>query len=383
MLADLAQLGDCSAWRRTVPDLGALDSSSLIDVIADCARLESAFLERRLAATAQFLTVVDRELEVRGEWSSDPFEMAEAQIAAATTAKRSHAGAELSLALSLRDRLPRTRVALATGHLSAFRVRQIESATANVEADRVAEVEAEALRSIAPDAPESEPDWDRAEAHAGDDPGAAGSMSAASPYRTVRRGLVGRRLTDTIARIIAKKDPDGVRTRRIRKRAERFVGISDDTDGAVYLNGSLPAEDGRRLVGRLTEMSRDVCKADDRTLDQRRADALMALVDGARVLACACGDESCPRAGRSAPAQRKPLVHVIMLDSTRRGGDEPGFLDGYGVIGADHARTIAASGTVRPIRVPEDVRTRRRSRGSTECRVRRRVSSEVRGDHNM
>ncbi|WP_268968279.1 DUF222 domain-containing protein [Tomitella gaofuii] len=161
MLADLAQLGDCSAWRRVVPDLGALDSSSLIDVIADCARLESAFLERWLAATAQFLTVVDRELEVRGEWSSDPSELAEAQISEATTAKRSHAGAELSLALSLRDRLPRTRVALATGHLSAFRVRQIESATANVEADRVAEVEAEALRSIAPDAPETEPNWER------------------------------------------------------------------------------------------------------------------------------------------------------------------------------------------------------------------------------
>ncbi|WP_268968278.1 DUF222 domain-containing protein [Tomitella gaofuii] len=69
-------------------------------------------------------------------------------------------------------------------------------------------------------------------------------------------------------------------------------------------------------------MSRDVCKADDRTLDQRRADALMALVDGAQVLACICGDESCPRAGRSAPAQRKPLVHVIMLDSTLRGDED-------------------------------------------------------------
>ncbi len=367
MLEDLASLGDCRSWRDCFPDFNAADSASLIDVISDCARIESALAERRLAATARFVNAVESEYEQQGDYASDPVEVAEAQIAAALLAKRCHAGADISLALSLRDRLPRTRAAMATGHLSGFRVRQIESATVNVDRERIDEVEAEALRYIAPDAPVVEPDWT---AGRGDEPdGPADSRDGADDEpddgqetgdrpRPVRRGLVGRRLTDTIARVIARKDPDGVRTRRARKREERFVGVSDDIDGAVYLNGSLPAEDGRRLVGRLTEMARDVCTKDGRSLDQRRADALMALVDGAQILPCACGGDACPRAGRTVPAQRKPLVHVIIMDSTLRGSDDPGYLDGYGVIGAEHARSIARSGTLRPIRLPEDKRRR-------------------------
>lgn len=371
-LKDLAVMGDCRSWRDRFPDFRTLDSASLIDVISDCARIESALAERRLAATARFVAVVESEYEQQGDYASDPIEVAESQIAAALPAKRCHAGADISLALSLQDRLPRTRAAMATGHLSLFRVRQIESATVNVDRERIDEVEAEALRYIAPDAPDVELDWtaDRGAATEGStdllggDDESHDDLDTGGRPRTVRRGMVGRRLTDAIARIIARKDPDGVRIRRARKREERFVGVSDDIDGAVYLNGSLPAEDGRRLVGRLTEMARDVCTKDGRSLDQRRADALMALVDGAQILPCACGGPACPRAGRTVPAQRKPLVHVIIMDSTLRGSDDPGFLDGYGVIGAEHARSIARSGTLRPIRLPEDKR-RRASDGPT------------------
>ena len=56
---------------------------------------------------------------------------------------------------------------------------------------------------------------------------------------------------------------------------------------------------------------------------------------------------------------RRPLVHVVMHESTFAGGDTPGsdeaaHLDGYGVISAEHARDIAKDADVREVRVPAD-----------------------------
>jgi len=57
---------------------------------------------------------------------------------------------------------------------------------------------------------------------------------------------------------------------------------------------------------------------------------------------------------------RKPLVHVIVLASTLHGEDEePGYLDGYGLIDAEHARHLADRGDTQPVRVPDDVEMHR------------------------
>ncbi len=142
----------------------------------------------------------------------------------------------------------------------------------------------------------------------------------------------------------------------------------------VALFGSLPAAKGRKLDTRLRELANTVCPSDGRTFDQREADALDALVDGLDYLPCACGREDCPQQPRedNQPTEpgydgkghgtpggrvaRKPLVHVIMLDSTLHGDDEqPAYLDGYGLIDADTARNLANDGDITHVRVPDDV----------------------------
>ncbi len=93
-----------------------------------------------------------------------------------------------------------------------------------------------------------------------------------------------------------------------------------------------------------------------RTFDQREADALGALVDGLTHLPCTCGRKDCaqqPGDGAGWVA-RKPLVHVIVLSPTLSGADEePGYLDEYGLIDAEHARDRATNGNRQPVRVPD------------------------------
>jgi len=53
---------------------------------------------------------------------------------------------------------------------------------------------------------------------------------------------------------------------------------------------------------------------------------------------------------------RKPLIHVILLGSTLKGADdESAYLDGYGLIDAEHARTLADNADIEYVRVPDDV----------------------------
>jgi Domain of unknown function (DUF222) len=77
--------------------------------------------------------------------------------------------------------------------------------------------------------------------------------------------------------------------------------------------------DAATLDARLDAMARAVCDNDPRTLDQRRADALGALGNGADRLACGCGDVDCAAAGVQPSAV---VINVIaeensLADDTR------------------------------------------------------------------
>src|SRR3546814_18174570 len=99
-----------------------------------------------------------------------------------------------------------------------------------------------------------------------------------------------------------------------------------------------------------------VCRHDSRKYEQRRADALGALVSGSTILPCDCGRDECPQDRSGIVVVRRPLVHVVMLESTLQGGDAPGadepaHLDGYGVISAEHARDSAAGALIRKVTI--------------------------------
>ncbi|WP_277833079.1 HNH endonuclease signature motif containing protein [Speluncibacter jeojiensis] len=259
-----------------------------------------------------------------GCWSSCGEELAESEVSAALTMGRAFAGIQIAFGLSLRERLPRVREALAAGELDVYRARLIDSETRNVDDEHLAAVESEVLARV------------RAAA-------AGGGV-----------GLTGRRLANAVRRAVVQVDPAGVRARRVRAKRERFVGTSPCEDAMVTLIGKLTADDGRILEGRLREVANTVCPRDPRTFEQRKADALMVLISGNSQLPCVCGRVDCTQpAADAAPVARKALVHVLVRESTLCGEDEePGYLDGYGVIDADHARDLAKGAVVKPVKVP-------------------------------
>lgn len=234
---------------------------------------------------------------------------------------------------------------MARGELDLYRVGLIDSATANVADDVIDEVERQLLEKIS------------------------------APPIPGGTGLTGRRLTAAIDRIVAVVDPEGMRERRRRALADRFVGVSAAEDGMARILGSIPAEDARAFDGRLRELALSVCRHDSRKYEQRRADALGALVAGSTILPCDCSRADCPQDRSGIVVVRRPLVHVVVLESALQGGeapgaDEPAHLDGYGVISAEHARDIAGGAVIRKVKVPADAE--RESAGASE-----QVSSPV------
>ncbi|MDI9914778.1 HNH endonuclease signature motif containing protein [Rhodococcus sp. IEGM 1379] len=309
----------------SAPLTGTESDCALIDLIFDLHSCEAKLVERKLAAIAEFFTRRSAEHTATGTWSSTAHELAESEIGAVLTMGRAGAGKLIGLGFALKTRLHRTRAAMARGELDLYRVSLIESATANVSDELIDEVERLVLEQVL------------------------------APAVDGGTGLRGRRLTGVIDRIVARVDPEGMRERRRRALAERFIGVSAMEDGMARIVGSIPAEQARLFDGRLRELALSVCRHDSRTYEQRRADALGALLDGSVVLPCDCGRVDCLQDRSGLTVVRRPLVVVVMAESTFQGSDEPAHLDGYGVISAEHARDITKDGIVREVRVPADV----------------------------
>ncbi|MDV6268164.1 HNH endonuclease signature motif containing protein [Rhodococcus globerulus] len=307
---------------------GTETDCALVDLMAQLHSCEAMLVERKLAVVAEFFTRRSAEHVEGGTWTSSAHELAESEVGAVLTMGRAAAGKLIGLGFALKTRLHRTRAAMARGELDFYRVGLIESATANVSDELIDEVERLLLAQVLA-------------------PPVDGGI-----------GLTGRRLTAAIDRIVARVDPEGMRERRRRALADRFVGVSAAEDGMARILGSIPAEQARAFDGRLRELAMSVCRHDSRTYEQRRADALGALVSGSTVLVCDCDRRDCPQDRSGMIIIRRPLVHVVMHESTfagsdTPGSDEPAHLDGYGVISAEHARDIAKDATVREVRVPE------------------------------
>ncbi|MBF6182701.1 HNH endonuclease signature motif containing protein [Nocardia otitidiscaviarum] len=153
------------------------------------------------------------------------------------------------------------------------------------------------------------------------------------------------RLRQTIRKKLLEIDPAGQTRRRQEAERERYVAVRAADDGTALLDGVLPAAGGWSMFERLREMAiTQCCAADPRTMNQRRADALVALADGSGQLTCGCDLSDCPRRDPNAPVPnaRRALVQVGVSAATLLGvQDNPGLLAGFGAIDADLARQIA------------------------------------------
>jgi len=329
-MVDLVQ----AVW-ETVPHPGSLPPAGLIDAMAELHLVESVLVERKLAVIA---ALADHRLgEAAREEINCGAEVAEAEVGAALTVGRGEAGRLIELGTVLAHRLPRVRAAMAAGLLDAYRAGLIACATRTVADEHIAEVESLALAKIL------------------------------APTGSDGVGLTGQRARNAIAAIIGRIDPAGVRERRRRAANDRYVGVSAAEDAMVHLFGSLPAADGRKLDTRLRELANTPCPADGRTFDQRKADAVGALVDGLDYLHCACGRDDCSQQTGDRATARKPLVILILLGTTLEGEDEEsGYLDGYGLIDAAHARNLADDADIEYVRVPDDVHYHRTQNPATD-----------------
>ena len=140
-----------------------------------------------------------------------------------------------------------------------------------------------------------------------------------------------------VRRAVARVDARKVEQRHTDAVTERRVVISEAEDGMAEIWALLPADGARIVMAGLARYSKPAGPDDMRTLDQRRADALvelgLAAVHDPRV-----------------PGSVKPAVNITIGLATLLGDNEqPAELDGYGPIPASLARQIAGdpSGTWR------------------------------------
>lgn len=176
-----------------------------------------------------------------------------------------------------------------------------------------------------------------------------------------------RRVINAVDAAVLVIDPEAARQRRKEADGDRYIWVSADRDGMAEIDGRVAATQGAAFDRRLTQIAGDVCPDDPRTLEQRRVDALAALVDGVP-LACGCGRADCPVGTDSqspTPSTRVVLNVIATADTIAGRSERPGYLEGFGVIDAEQVRELAESASRRDIDAAVDVAASLRYRPSS------------------
>ncbi len=311
-----------AAGVRGTADLAGLQPAGLVAAVEASYRLESVLVARRLAAVAQLLrrraTAVERAEREHGYAVIDGFEQTTAEVAAAMNLSPTAASFLVSHAEALDVRLPKVAALFAEGRTDWRTVRLIISRTELVNDQKL---------------------MDRLDA----------SMAARI---ATWQGWSKQRIVNAVDAAVRLADPDAARERRSAAEGDRFIGVSAKENGMAEVYGTVAAAAAAAFDQRLSQLAKQVCSADPRTLDQRRADALAALTEGRR-LECGCRQPECPRrtdvvASNAAPTGAQVVVTVVASEQTVNGqGGLPGYLDGYGVIDAEQVRELAANASIR------------------------------------
>jgi hypothetical protein len=137
----------------------------------------------------------------------------------------------------------------------------------------------------------------------------------------------------SLRRAVIAADPRRAEQRHQDAIGQRRVVFTPQHDGVTELCALLPADGAALIETVLNSLASE--QTDTRTVDQRRADALVDVFT--RVL----GDPNLPEAHG-----QRPAINVTVPISTLLGRDEqPAQLDGYGPITAALARRLAADPT--------------------------------------
>ncbi|UXA19062.1 HNH endonuclease signature motif containing protein [Mycobacterium sp. SMC-4] len=269
--------------------LRGVTDRELIDAVAGWARTAAAAEARKLAAVAELARRRCSDPE-HPDWACDDWDSAATEIACALTVGHGRALGQIDLALTLRNRLPKTGARFLAGEIPAALVSTIAWRTMLI-------VDDDALTAVDGEIAERAPMW--------------GTLSKA-------------KLEQAVDLWVEKYDPDAVRRTNFQQRSRSFtIGDREDRTGTVTIHGRVSATDAALARQRFAAMITGVCADDPRTMDQRRADAFGALSAGSTHLACRCGNSECPAAaddGRASSfvinviAEQQSLDHEPGLD---------------------------------------------------------------------
>lgn len=148
-----------------------------------------------------------------------------------------------------------------------------------------------------------------------------------------------------VRRAVVSTDPRTAEVRHRQAATQRRVVITAQPDGMAELWALLPADGAATIFTALTAAAARRVEGDERSVDQRRADALVTLAA-----------QTLDNPGLPRWQGRRPRVQVTVAATTLLGlDDEPGHLESHGPIPASLARRIAAdpSGTWRRLLTDE------------------------------
>ncbi len=301
----------------------ARSADTLVGVIEESVRSESRLMAERMSAVASLLWI--RTEEAGDSPTSDPgyalitgFARTSAEVGAAMNLTSRAAKDVVGAAEVLDTRLPQIAKRLAAGTVDWPTVALIIDRTELVDWALMAQIDAALATRVT-----QWHCWSR------------------------------KRIINAVDAEVIAADPDAAKERRVNADTERHITITNQPNGMARIRGTLSAPAGAIVDKRLSQMATSVCRGDSRTIAQRRIDAFVALAER-RELACDCGQPDCPAAPGDDPGSSRFVINVIAGQDTLTGtSEQPGYLEGYGVIDAEQVRELAETAPLRQLAEPE------------------------------
>ncbi|ADG78326.1 HNH endonuclease OS=Tsukamurella paurometabola (strain ATCC 8368 / DSM / CCUG 35730 / CIP 100753/ JCM 10117 / KCTC 9821 / NBRC 16120 / NCIMB 702349 / NCTC 13040) OX=521096 GN=Tpau_1708 PE=3 SV=1 [Tsukamurella paurometabola] len=328
-IAEAEQASDYEPFWR---DFSAFDRTSVVELIDESTRIINHEVARRCA------WIATRHDQIYAEWAdssavlgpegdcragfTDEFDQLVGEVGAVIGRGAGAARALIELSLALRDRTPLVFDMLYEGRIGETIARAVVTRAAAITDPAVMHSYDQAVSGL------------------------LGCKLARG--RAVVSESAARRLADGV---LATIDPDAVPVPASARR--RGVWFDVRRDGLTEMAAVLFCEDGAYLDREVERIATTVCGKDPRSLGERRADGLVALVQGYETLGCRCESDGCEvqaQVLKHAAVEAKTVadVTVVLNESTVAGADDaPALIGGQPVPAALAREVIARVGEAR------------------------------------